>query len=99
MTTEKTLTQKVLDHLGTREDVAKLVTKRAGFSVSRQAVGKWHKAGALPFLSADLYAGILSRAARAKGFDVMKDDLLGEVNVPDDRVPRSHAPDPDTAAA
>lgn len=87
-----------MSHLGTRDAVAELVTRRAGFRVSRQAVSKWFIAGALPFMSADLYAGILSRAARAKGFEVTKLDLLGEVEVPDARLPRNY-PDPDTFAA
>ncbi len=90
MTTSPSITQRVLSHLGTRDAVAILVTKRAGFRVSRQAVSKWYIAGSLPFMSADLYAGILSRAARARGFDVTKDDLLGDVEVPSNRLPPAH---------
>lgn len=84
----RTLTQKVLDHLGTRTDVAKLMTERTGFRLTRQAISKWYSNGALPFQNADLYARILSHASRKRSFDVTKDDLLREVNVPHDRVPR-----------
>lgn len=86
---QRTLTQKVLDHLGTRTDVAKLMTSRVGFRLTRQAIGKWYANGALPFQNADLYARILSHASRKRGFDVTKDDLLQEVNVPTDRIPRT----------
>ncbi len=85
----RTITQKTLDQLGTRTDVAALVTKKTGFRITRQAVAKWYANGALPFQGADLYAGILSRAARAQSFDVTKDDLLNEVQVPRDRMPRA----------
>lgn len=86
----RTLTQKVLDHLGTRTDVAKLMTDRTGFRLTRQAIGKWYANGALPFQNADLYARILSHASRKRSFDVTKDDLLREVKVPHDRVPRTN---------
>lgn len=87
----RTLTQRVLDQLGTRTDVAKMVSKKTGFRITRQAIAKWYAQGAVPFQSADLYAGILSRAAQRMSFDVTKTDLLDEVQVPQDRMPRATA--------
>lgn len=84
----RSLTQKVLDHIGTRTDVAKLITDRTGFRLTRQAIGKWYSNASLPFQNADLYARILSHESRKRGFDVTKEDLLKEVTVPLDRMPR-----------
>ncbi len=86
---DRSVTQKVIDHLGTRQQVANLITRRAGFRVTRQAISKWYAQGALPFQSADLYASILSKAARTKHFEVTKDQLLDEVEVPDNRMPHA----------
>ena len=83
----RTLTQRVLDQLGTRTEVAAIVTQRAGFRITRQAITKWYNNGALPFTSADLYARILSHEARKQSFDVTKEQLLDEVQVPDNRMP------------
>lgn len=85
----RTLTQRVIDQLGTRTEVAALVTQRAGFRITRQAITKWYNNGALPFTSADLYARILSHEARKQSFDVTKDQLLDEVQVPDNRIPEN----------
>lgn len=85
----RTLTQRVIDQLGTRTEVAAMVTARAGFRITRQAVTKWYDKGALPFTSADLYARILSHEARKQSFDVTKEQLLDEVQVPDNRMPKS----------
>ena len=84
----RTLTQKVLDQLGTRTQVAALVTRRAGFRITRQAITKWYNNGALPFTSADLYARILAVEARKQSFDVTKEQLLDEVEVPANRMPQ-----------
>ena len=46
-----------------------------------------HYNRALPFTSADLYARILSHEARKQSFDVTKEQLLDEVQVPDNRMP------------
>jgi hypothetical protein len=87
---KRTLTQRVLDHLGTRTAVAELIEARAGFRITRQAIGKWYDNGALPFQGADLYARILSYEARKQSFDVTKDDLLREVQVPAHRMPKQN---------
>ncbi len=84
---DRTLTQRVIDVLGTRTDVAALVSRRAGFRITRQAVTKWYNNAALPFTSADLYARILAVEARKLGFDVVKEQLLDEVQVPSNRMP------------
>ncbi len=86
----RTLTQRVIDQLGTRTEVAALISERAGFRITRQAVTKWYDKGALPFTSADLYARILSHAARKQSFDVTKEQLLDEVQVPSNRLPIAH---------
>ena len=83
----RTLTQRVLDQIGTRTEVANLITKRVGFRITRQAVTKWYNNGALPFTTADLYARILSAEARKQSFDVTKEQLLDEVQVPTNRMP------------
>jgi len=83
----RTLTQRVLDQLGTRTEVAALITERVGFRITRQAVTKWYNKGALPFTSADLYARILAHEARKQSFDCTKEQLLDEVQVPDNRIP------------
>jgi len=83
----RTLTQRVIDQLGTRTEVAALITSRVGFRITRQAITKWYNNGALPFTSADLYARILSFEARKQSFDVTKEQLLDEVQVPDNRIP------------
>jgi len=85
----RTLTQRVISAIGTHKEVAELITTKVGYRITRQAITKWYAQGALPFQGADTYAGILSRAARAKSFDVTKDDLLDEVQVPADRMPRA----------
>jgi len=85
----RTLTQRVIDQLGTRTEVAELVTGRAGFRITRQAITKWYNNGALPFTSADLYARILAHEARKQSFDVTKEQLLDEVQVPDNRLPQN----------
>ena len=87
---ERTLTQRVLDQLGTRTEVAELITRRVGFRITRQAITKWYNNGALPFTTADLYARILSAEARKQSFDVTKEQLLDEVQVPDNRMPLKH---------
>ncbi len=87
---DRTLTQRVLDQLGTRTEVAALVTQRAGFRITRQAITKWYNNGALPFTSADLYARILSAEARKQSFDCTKNDLLDEVEVPSNRMPQNN---------
>lgn len=86
---DRTLTQRVIDQLGTRTEVADLVTTRAGFRITRQAITKWYNNGALPFTSADLYARILAHEARKQSFDVTKEQLLDEVQVPDNRLPQN----------
>jgi hypothetical protein len=83
----RTLTQRVIDQLGTRTEVAELISARAGFRITRQAITKWYNAGALPFTSADLYARILAHEARKQSFDCTKEMLLDEVQVPDNRLP------------
>jgi len=85
----QSLTRRVIEALGTRQQVADLITKSAGFRVTRQAISKWHAQGALPFQSADLYARILASAARRISFDVTKNDLLEEVEVPANRMPKA----------
>ena len=87
---ERTLTQRVLDQLGTRTHVAAIVSKRVGFRITRQAITKWYRNGALPFTSADLYARVLAHEARKQSFDVTKEQLLNEVQVPDNRLPLKH---------
>lgn len=86
---DRTLTQRVIDQLGTRTKVADIVTQRAGFRITRQAITKWYNNGALPFTSADLYARILSHEARKQSFEVTKEQLLDEVQVPDNRLPQN----------
>lgn len=86
---KRTLTQRVIDQLGSRTAVAALVSKRAGFRITRQAVTKWYNNGCLPFTSADLYARILSHEARKQSFECSKEQLLDEVQVPDNRMPLS----------
>ena len=86
---DRTLTQRVIDQLGTRTEVAALVTSRAGFRITRQAITKWYNNGSLPFTSADLYARILAHEARKQSFEVTKEQLLDEVQVPDNRIPEN----------
>lgn len=87
---DRTLTQRVIDQLGTRTEVAALVSRRAGFRITRQAITKWYRNGALPFTSADLYARILAVEARKQSFEVTKEQLLDEVQVPSNRMPHKH---------
>lgn len=83
-----TKTQQAINAMGTRQKCADALTRAVGWRISRQAVDKWFQRGALPFQSADTYAGALASAARKKGLAVTKIDLLADVIVPEHRLPK-----------
>jgi hypothetical protein len=86
-TSTLTKTQRAIAAIGTRQDVADYISRRLGWRVTRQAVDKWYQRGALPFQMADRYAALVAKRAQQKGHQVTKDELLGEVIVPADRLP------------
>lgn len=90
-TQTRTKTQQTLDALGTNREVAEYLSRRLGWTITRQAVNKWHRRGYLPFQMADRYATLISARARRLGFEVSRDELLAEVIVPDHRLPERQA--------
>jgi len=84
----RTLTMRVIDALGTRAEVAKLIETRLGWQFTRQAIYKWYENGHVPLQGADQYARILAHEARKISFDVTKEELLADVQVPQRRMPK-----------